>query len=136
MSKEYAEEKIREALGLHGGNTARARKHLIGLAQSDLKLLSALTLPHLDGIISYQVDRVASGRAELEKRHPQSAPSPAKKQDNFGMDLLRAVAASESAVFGQQNPMGNRRKGASRQHIDAIHQIASSRTKDDRKNRY
>ncbi|MGH1455589.1 MAG: hypothetical protein ACRBDI_02305 [Alphaproteobacteria bacterium] len=136
MSKEYAEEKIRESLSLHGGNTARARKHLISLAQNDLKLLSALTLPHLDGIVSYQVDRVASGRAELEKRHPESASPSIKKQDNFGMDLLRAVAASESTVFGQQNPVGSRRKIASKQHIDAIHKIAASRTKDDRKNRY
>lgn len=133
MSKEYAEVKIREALKNSGGNAARARKIIVSEAQRDLELLRALTTPHLDGIVAYQVDRVASGRAELEKRHPEAPPP--KAEENFGMELLRAVAASESTVFGQQNPMGSRRKFASKQHIDAIHKIAASRTKDDRKNR-
>ena len=132
MSKEYAESKIREALRSSGGNIARARKTIVSAAQSDHDLLRALTSPHLDGIVAYQVERVASGRAELEKRHPEAPPP--KTEENFGMELLRAVAASEAVVFGQQNPMGTRKRGASRQHIDAIHKIASSRPKDDRKN--
>ncbi len=134
MSKEYTEKKIKEALALHNGNIARTRKQIIKLAAEDSDLLYALTRPHLDGIIAYQVDRVASGRAELEKRHPQAEKSKATSptsEENFGMDLLRAVATSEAAVFGQQNPMGNRRKTASKQHIDAIRQIVSGRVKKD-----
>lgn len=130
MSQEYAEKKIREALALHNGNTARARKLLLSLAQEDSELLRALSRPHLDGIIAYQVERVSSGKAEIEKRHPKEAVK--KEDENFGMNLLRAVAKNESVIFGQQNPMGRGKKTASKQHIDAIHKIISSR-KDDRR---
>lgn len=125
MSREYAETKIKEALKLCNGNMARARQQIVMLAQEDAKLLGALTQPHLDGIVAYQVERVASGRAEIEKRHPEDlAPS---IEENFGMELLRAVAAADVQVFGQEQPIGPRRKAASRQHIDAIHKIAASR---------
>lgn len=133
MSKEYAENKIRETLKNSGGNITLARKAIVSDAQNDLDLLRALTNPHLDGIVAYQVERVASGRAELEKRPPVSPPK-SDEEENFGMELLRAVAASEAAIFGQQNPMGNRKTGASRKHIDAIHKIAAARPKDNRKN--
>ena len=125
MSREYAETKIREALKLCDGNMKRARQQLMTLAQDDLKLLSAIVQPHLDGIIAYQVERVASGRAEMEQRHPNE-PLP-KPGENFGMDLLRAVASSDVTVFGQDDTSFNRkRKTASKQHIDAIHKIAAS----------
>lgn len=125
MSREYADTKIKEALQLCDGNMARARQQILTLAQDDLTLLSAIVQPHLDGIIAYQVERVASGRAELEKRHPnEPLPEPG---ENFGMDLLRAVASSDVAVFGQDDTSFNRkRKTASKQHIDAIHKIAAS----------
>lgn len=129
MSKEYTEQKIREAITSSGGNIARARKQVMAMALSDHELLSGLTRPHLDGIIAYQVERISSGRSELEKRHPE-APKP-KAEENFGMELLRAVAGSDAAIFGQQNPLGSRKSGASRQHIDAIHKIAGSRKRDD-----
>lgn len=122
MTKEYAESKIREALAAHGGNIALARQHIVSMAQTDAALMRALAHPHLDGIVAYQVERVASGRAEMEKRHPKE---PAKnKVDNFGMELLRAVAASDAETFGQEG-MGAKRKVASKQHINAIHQMAS-----------
>lgn len=122
MTKEYAESKIREALTAHGGNIALARQHIVSMAQTDAALMRALAHPHLDGIVAYQVERVASGRAEMEKRHPKE---PAKnKVDNFGMELLRAVAASDAETFGQEG-MGAKRKVASKQHINAIHQMAS-----------
>ncbi|PCJ02819.1 MAG: hypothetical protein COB14_00975 [Alphaproteobacteria bacterium] len=122
MTKEYAESKIREALTAHGGNVALARQHIVSMAQTDAALMRALAHPHLDGIVAYQVERVASGRAEMEKRHPKE---PAKnKVDNFGMELLRAVAASDAETFGQEG-MGAKRKVASKQHINAIHQMAS-----------
>ncbi len=129
MSREYAETKIREALKLCNGNMARARQQIVMLAQDDAKLLKALTQPHLDGIVAYQVERVASGRAEIEKRHPED-PAPSI-EENFGMELLRAVAASDVQVFGQEEPTGAKRKIASRQHIDAIHKIAASRKSKD-----
>lgn len=132
MSKEYAEQKIKEALRANGGNATLARKQIMLWSQDDAKLLRGLTRPHLDGIIAYQVDRVSSGRAEFEKRHP-SAPEP-KREENFGMELLRAVAAADAAIFGQETASNTGRKVvASRQHIEAIHKLASSRHQDTRK---
>ncbi len=126
MSREYADTKIREALKLCNGNMALARKQIITLAQNDSALLQALTQPHLDGIVAYQIERVASGRAEIENRFPDEPPP--KKEENFGMELLRAIASSDVQIFGQENTSsGGKRKSASRQHIDAIHKIASSR---------
>ncbi|PCJ99915.1 MAG: hypothetical protein COA45_03640 [Zetaproteobacteria bacterium] len=122
MSKEYAENKIRDALKAHGGNTCLARQHIVHEAQSDAALMRALARPHLDGIVAYQVERVASGRAEMEKRHPKAPTT--NKSDNFGMELLRAVAASDAEIFGQEG-MGKKRKIASKQHIDAIHLMAT-----------
>ena len=122
MSKEYAESKIREALTAHGDNIGLARQHIVSMAQTDAELMRALGRPHLDGIVAYQVERVASGRAEMEKRHPKEPTQ--SKIDNFGMELLRAVAASDAETFGQEG-MGAKRKVASKQHINAIHQMAS-----------
>ncbi len=128
MSREYADTKIREALKLCNGNAARARQQIVMLAQDDAKLLNALVKPHIDGIVAYQVERVASGRAELEKRHPHDKPNP--KDQSFGMDLLRAIASSDVAVFGLEGGSTPRkRSGTSRQHIEAIHKLAASRHK-------
>jgi len=125
MSREYADKKIKEALALCNGNVARARQQIMMLAEDDQKLLQALTKPHLDGIISYQVERVASGRAEFEARHPEESLN--EEGEGFGMDLLRAIASSDVTKFGQELPVSSKRKIASKQHIDAIHKIASSR---------
>lgn len=125
MSREYADKKIKEALALCNGNVTRARQQIVMLAADDAKLLKALTKPHLDGIVSYQVERVASGRAEFEARHPEESLS--AEDENFGMDLLRAIASTEVTKFGHELPASNKRKTASKQHIEAIHKIASSR---------
>ena len=124
MSREYAEEKIREALKLNGGDLMRSRQQVMSWAASDSRLMSALAAPHLDGIVAYQVERVASGRAELEKRHPEVKKAP-DEGGVFGMDLLRAVAASEATVFGHDGAGAPpKRRYASKQHIDAIHKMA------------
>ncbi len=128
MSREYANKKIKEALQLCNGNAARARQQIVILAQDDIKLLNALVKPHIDGIVAYQVERVASGRAEFESRHPNEKPS--IKDQSFGMDLLRAIASSDVAVFGLEGGSTLRkRSGTSKQHIDAIHKLAASRHK-------
>lgn len=127
MSREYAEDRIREALRQSGGNMALARQHIIAWTYEDAKLLHSLARPHLNGIVAYQVERVASGRAELEKRSPAATQAKPKEDEIFGMDLLRAVAASGAPIFGQEayaNPV--RRGQASKQHVDAIHRIAKA----------
>ena len=125
MSREYAEEKMKQALKECGGNLTLARKQVLIWAHDDAALLKAIVSPHLDGIIAYQVERVASGRAEIEKRQPEIAQK-TSSEENFGMDLLRAVAADEATVFGQDDVITPKRKGASKQHIDAIHKMAAA----------
>ncbi len=127
MSREYADGKIKEALRMHDGNLALARQQVIGWARNDTALLYALARPHLDGIVSYQVERVASGRAEIETRYPEEAKS-LDQDDDFGMNLLRAVVSTDVPVFGhEQSASPVKRKAASKQHIEAIQKMASNR---------
>ena len=123
MSTRYAESKIRETLKLTNGNEAQTRRLIMTLAQDDPKLIYSLCAPHLEGIIAYQVERVSSGRSETEERGIENAVP--KEGENFGMDLLRAIAAQDVTVFGHENTSeAKQRKTASKQHIDAIHQMA------------
>lgn len=128
MSREYAEKKIKEALISCGGNLALARQQVISWAKNDPQLLNALVRPHLNGIVSYQVERVASGRSEPKMNEPPQVRQQAQQGgEEFGMDILRAVAASGAAVFGQENnaaPM-KRKATVSKQHVDAMRQIAA-----------
>lgn len=126
MSLEYADERVAEALRQTDGNQAKARQLIITWAMSDTKLLQALTRHHLKGIVAYHVERVASGRATKPKAVPER-PQKAKAQsdDEFGMEILKAIANSSSAIFGLEgysSPQGRRQ--ASQSHIDAIKQMA------------
>lgn len=123
MSLEYVEKKINEALKLSKGNATKARQTIIKWCQDDAKLLFAMTKAHLNGIVAYNVDRVASGRNDKSKKKvPPKAPPPKEK---FGMEILKAVVKSGS-VFGMDSDREPRRKGqASQQHIDAIKKLAS-----------
>lgn len=136
MSLEYAEQRIKEALKLAKGNQAKARQQVITWAMQDERLLQALTKSHLSGIVAYNIDRVASGRAEAAKRQPSQEdfkPAPkqkGKKEPAFGMELLKAVASSSADVFGLEHnaPLG-RRGQASENHINAIRALASKKKK-------
>lgn len=134
MSLEYAENRIREALKLSHGNATRARQQIIAWAQEDTKLLQALTKPHLSGIVAYNIDRVASGRAAAAKAPQQSKPKAPPQQsikgDRFGMELLKAVASSSADVFGLEHnvPVGKRGQ-ASQNHINAIRAMAAKKKK-------
>ncbi|MGH1398103.1 MAG: hypothetical protein ACRBCT_02705 [Alphaproteobacteria bacterium] len=129
MSLEYVERKIVEALKLHNGNTARTREQLIAWAIEDQQLLLGLTKSHLSGIAAYNIERVVSGRAA--KARAQAKPkAPAKQRqpagNDFGVELLKAVASTSSEVFGLENntPLGGRAR-VSQGHINAINSIAS-----------
>lgn len=124
MASNYADIKIREALKLTGGNASQARRQIMMLIQDDPQLLHALCEPHLEGIIAHQIEHIASGKSETEGRFMEGGLP--KEGENFGMDLLRAIASQDVTVFGheQQTPKRNR-TNASKQHIDAIHQLAA-----------
>ncbi|MCL4679419.1 MAG: hypothetical protein KJ017_12590 [Alphaproteobacteria bacterium] len=135
-SRLYVENRIREALKKARGNKNLARQQLIAWTYEDAKLLHALTRPHLDGIIAYNIDRLLSGRGEAAKEEGVNAKTAAKtpppaarkaKVDDFGMELLRAVAASDAAIFGQETGAPPAKRGqASRRHVDALMKMAAS----------
>lgn len=134
MSLEYAEKRIKDALKLAKGNQSRARQQIIAWAMEDNALLQALTKSHLSGIVAYNIDRVASGRAAAAKKPHVVKEKPAQaqgksqkqKEGDFGVELLKAVASSSSEVFGLENNASLGRRGqVSQNHIDAIRAIAA-----------
>lgn len=137
MSLEYAERRIAEALKLAKGNQARARQQVTAWALQDDKLLQALTKSHLSGIVAYNIERVASGRAAAARKAQKPVQKPTankakpKKEEDFGVELLRAVASSSSEVFGLENgSAGVGRPGqVSQNHINAIRAIATKQKK-------
>ncbi len=130
MSLEYVERRINEALAQAKGNTTKARQLLIKAAQGDLRLLHGLTKAHLNGIVAYNIERVASGRGEKGKKKPAPPAKPKTPQkEKFGMEILKAVVNS-GAVFGMEAGTPSRKKGqASQQHIDAIRTMAEKSKK-------
>ncbi|MEM7680179.1 MAG: hypothetical protein AAF182_04175 [Pseudomonadota bacterium] len=133
MSLEYANKLVAQALQQAGGNQTKARQLIINQAMQDTKLLQALTRHHLKGIVAYHVERVASGRANKPQQAPDRPQTVATAADDeFGMEILKAIANSSSAVFGMESyasPQKTKRQ-ASQQHIDALRQMADRSKKD------
>lgn len=122
MSSEYAEKRIKEALRQSNGNTFRARELVMSWASEDNRLLQALVKPHINGIVAYNIERVASGRSEKAK-HPEPPPPIQQSKDRFGMQILKAVVDANASVFGLDDTARTRR-GASQSHVDAIRMLA------------
>jgi len=129
MSQDYVTGRVKAALKAAKGNKTRAQKQLMQWAGEDTKLLYGLTRAHLNGIVAYQIDRVASGRADKQKAAPEKAQKkPPQKQpdDAFGMEILKAVAGNSGAVFGHEGGSASVGSGkASKRHADALRMIAS-----------
>lgn len=139
MSLEYAESRIKEALKLHKGNPAKAQQQIIAWIYEDAKLLHALAKPHLSGIVAYNIERVASGRSDPQKKQapksekPVSTSAPRKpaaaaasKPEAFGLEILKAVAAKPE-IFGLEDLGAQKKRGAaSQRHVDAIKAIAAN----------
>lgn len=139
MSLEYAERRIKEALKLTGGNHIKARQQIIAWTFEDSKLLHALAKPHLSGIIAYNIERVASGRADKAREKNEKPVEPTKKQaangqakeEQFGLEILKAVAGSPQ-IFGLEDPGAPKKHGGvSQSHLDAIQAIAANKKKSD-----
>jgi hypothetical protein len=131
MSLDYAERRIKEALRIAGGNTTRARQQVIAWTFEDAKLLHALTEHHLTGIVAYHIERVSSGRSMKPKRAAAVATAPKGRKtipaDAFGLELLKAVAGADAALFGLEGPSASSHRGqASAQHVEAIRRMASN----------
>ncbi len=136
MSLDYAEGRIKEALKNAKGNPVKARQQIIAWAFEDAKLLYALAKPHLSGIVAYNIERVASGRAEKVAPAPEQTKKEApvqkpKKEEAFGLELLKAVAGS-SQIFGLEDAGAPRSSGhVSQAHIDAIRALAAKQENED-----
>jgi hypothetical protein len=128
MSREYAENRIREALRLAHGNTTKARQQIMAWAGEDQRLLMGLARPHLTGIIAYAISRVIH-RQETESEEQQDLPATAQTldmpPDAFGKEILSALSSHDTPVFGYESsaPPAHRKK-ASQSHIDALKAIA------------
>lgn len=133
MSSEYAEDRIREALKLARGNPTKARQQIIAWTNQDVRLLQALTRPHLTGIVAHAVGRVIH-REGLREETPEvpEAPQPLNMApETFGQEILRALEGRDTAVFGREDAgIPSRRKQASQSHIDALKKIAGRPKKD------
>jgi hypothetical protein len=126
MSSEYAERRIKEALKQANGNATRARQQVIAWTYEDAKLLHALTAPHLTGIVAYNIERILSGRSDTKRDQPMPKKPKVEIDNDFGIEILKAVAASDAVRFGEESYAARAKRGkASRQHIDAIRQMAS-----------
>lgn len=135
MSREYAEKRIKEALRRCNGNAVKARQQVIAQAMDDPKLLQALTKAHLTGIVAYNIERILSGRGTAEEQRVPKAPQSVakgqggRKEENFGLELLKAVAGNGGAEFGLEGYSngGQKRKKVSKSHIDAINALTKGR---------
>jgi hypothetical protein len=124
MSREYSTKKIKEALHLTRGNTAKARQQVIAWAMEDPRLLKELVKPHMIGITAHAVERVKSGKTEPENVPLPEVRGELDKEGSFGMDILKTIAGGDTAQFGQESygrPV--KKQGASQAHIDAIQQM-------------
>lgn len=130
MSSEYIETRIKEAMRLASGNTTRARQQMIAWCYEDTQLLQMLVKPHLSGIVAYNIERVTSGRASKQKPiNAAPEPRPLGNDDNFGLEILKAVAGNGGAMFGLEGPSAPaaRRPGVSAQHLEAIRALTGGK---------
>jgi hypothetical protein len=130
MSLNYTENRIKEALRLHNGNVAEAKKQLFAWFYEDHKLLMDITRPHLNGITAYAVQRVLNrmnkSEDEMLEEKAQEAANSSSVRDQLGKDILRGFIAKDAAHFGQETyarPM--RKKAASQKHVDTIQMLAA-----------
>jgi len=127
MDTGYVETKVKDALKRSGGNITQARQQIILWAMKDHRLLQELTKAHLSGIVAYNIERVASGRAAAKKEIDESVielSEPTNKEADFGMEILKAVADNNGAVFGFEPSTLKKRQTVSQAHVDALRMMA------------
>lgn len=128
MSREYAEKRIKDALKKTGGNATKARQQVIAWTYEDPKLLHALTKSHLTGIVAYNIERILSGRGAAVSDAPKKQTQAQSEEENFGKELLKAIAGNSGATFGLEGYSAPRKKAkVSQGHIDAIQAMTRGR---------
>ena len=131
MTLNYTENRLKEALRLSNGNTAKAKKQIFAWLYEDHKLLLDITRPHLNGIVAYALSRALSSMSktdeEILEEQAQEAKSSVGKKQSMGKDILRGFASKDAVQFGQESDSGRplKRKAASQNHVDVIHMMAA-----------
>jgi len=131
MTLNYTENRIKEALRLSNGNTAKAKKQIFAWLYEDHKLLLDITRPHLNGIVAYALSRALSRLSktdeELLEEQAAEAKSSVGRKQSMGKDILRGFASKDAVQFGQESDSGRplKRKAASQNHVDVIHMMAA-----------
>jgi len=132
MSREYAEQRIKEALKLAKGNTTKARQHIIAWTNDDSRLLQALAKPHLTGIVAHAINRVVylQEHEEEQVEIPETPQSLNMEPQTFGQEILKALQSPTTARFGRDAGATSGKRQASQSHIDALKKMAGKTKKD------
>ncbi len=134
MSINYTENRIKEALRLHNGNTNDAKKQIFAWLYEDHKLLLDITRPHLNGIVAYAVQRTLNRMLktddEILEEEAHEAANSSSKKDQVGKDILKGFISKEAAQFGQEAyAIPLKKKAASQKHVDVMHMLAATSKK-------
>jgi hypothetical protein len=125
MSRKYLEDKIKYAIVLASGNSAKAQHLIIQWAGEDKQLLQLLTKPHLKGIAAHAVGRVITQMDRDDEPLPEEPMAVDMGPNSFGKSLLGAMGGQDAAHFGhEKSAPRQKKKQASQQHINAIHLLA------------
>lgn len=133
MSWDYVERKVTEALKITRGNAVKARQQLIAWTYEDNKLLYELTKPHMTGIAGHAIGHVINKQnQEAEGKKPDlKTVSEQDINGDFGLEILKAIAAGGSPQFGSEsNAPRVKKKQASQSHIDAIKAMTGKKKTD------
>lgn len=133
MSWDYVERKVMEALKITRGNPTKARQQIIAWTYEDNKLLYELTKPHMTGIVGHAIGHVVNKKnSEAEDSKPDlKTVSEQDLNGDFGLEILKAIAAGGSPQFGvESNAPRVKKKQASQSHIDAINALTGKKNTD------
>lgn len=132
MAQSYLQKCILEALVKAKGNETKARALIAARALEDNELLIALSKPHLSGIVAHAVGRQAiQVRARKDRLEgllplPEAPSSKGNKDNDFALDLLKALGGSNVAKFGAEDAAPRvGKKAASQQHVNALKLMAA-----------
>jgi len=134
MSINYTENRVKEALRLHNGNTAEAKKQIFAWLYEDHKLLLDMTRPHLNGIVAYSVqrtlNRMLKSDEEILQETAEDAAMSSSAKNKVGKELLRGFVSKEAPQFGQESVAAPlRKKAASQKHVDVMHMLSATSKK-------
>ena len=130
MAQSYLQKCILDALDKAKGNETKARALIAAQALEDNELLIALSKPHLSGIVAHAVGRQAIQQKAKKDRLedlPELPKAPSKgKENDFAMDLLKALGGNNVAKFGAEDAAPRvGKKAASQQHVNALKLMAA-----------